>query len=71
MNLTDLEKAILLCLARGMQSKEIAACIGRKKPTVEGRIRLLSAKMNARSRAELVAIAMARGLINPALEPTG
>jgi len=71
MNLTDLDKAILLCLAQGMQSKEIAACVGRKKPTVELHIRLLLAKMNARSRAELVAIAMVRGEINLALKATG
>ncbi|MGA7747413.1 MAG: helix-turn-helix transcriptional regulator [Candidatus Aquilonibacter sp.] len=71
MNLTDLDKAILLCLAQGMQSKEIAACVGRKKPTVELHIRLLLAKMNARSRAQLVAIAMERREINLPLEATG
>jgi len=54
-----------------MQSKEIAACVGRKKPTVELHIRLLLAKMNARSRAQLVAIAMERREINLPLEATG
>jgi DNA-binding CsgD family transcriptional regulator len=65
MNLTDLDKAILLCLAQGMQSKEIAASVGRKKPTIEGHIRLLLAKLNARTRAQLVANAMERGEITP------
>ena len=64
MNLTDLDKAILLCLAQGMQSKEIATSIGRKKPTVEGHIRLLLAKLNAKTRAHMVAIAMERRQIN-------
>ena len=71
MNLTEIEKAVLLCLADGMQSKEIAACIGRSKPTVEGYIRILYIKMNARSRAHLVAIAMRTASIGlPLEEPT-
>jgi DNA-binding CsgD family transcriptional regulator len=52
-----MEKTVVHCLAQGMQSKEIAAHVGRSKPTVEGYIRLLFAKTNARSRAQLVAIA--------------
>ena len=47
-----------------MQSKEIATSIGRKKPTVEGHIRLLLAKLNAKTRAHMVAIAMERRQIN-------
>ncbi|HTU70982.1 MAG TPA: helix-turn-helix transcriptional regulator [Candidatus Baltobacteraceae bacterium] len=59
MSLTDREKTILRCLAQGMQTKEIATFIGRSKPTVENHIRILYAKTNARSRAQLVALAMA------------
>jgi len=71
MNLSDLERAILLCLARGMQSKEIAVCIERKKPTVEQHIRLLFAKCGAKTRAQLVAIAIERGAVNVRLTSTG
>jgi DNA-binding CsgD family transcriptional regulator len=45
-----------------MQSKEIAEQLGRSKATVEGHIRILFAKLHARSRAHIVAIAM--GSIN-------
>jgi DNA-binding CsgD family transcriptional regulator len=58
MALSMIEKRILQCLAEGMQSKEIALVVARSKPTVEGYIRLLFAKLNARSRAQLVAIAL-------------
>lgn len=62
MNLTDSETKIVECLAQGMQSKEIAQFTGRSKATVEGHIRILYAKLHARSRAHIVAIAM--GSIN-------
>lgn len=58
MNLTEIEKTVLQCLAEGMHSKEIAVYLGRSKPTVEAHIRILYAKLNARSRAQLVAIAI-------------
>jgi len=64
MNLTETEKTVLRCLAQGMQSKEIAVHVGRSKPTVEGYIRLLFAKTNARSRAHLVAIAIGMDTIS-------
>ena len=58
MKLSEIEKTVLRCLAQGMQSKQIAVCIGRSKPTVESHVRLLYAKLNAQSRAQLVAIAI-------------
>jgi DNA-binding CsgD family transcriptional regulator len=67
MRLTETEKAILKCLAEGMQSKEIAARIGRSKPTVEGHVRSLLGKFDARSRAHLVAKAIHCEVILPPL----
>ncbi len=64
MRITDTDKTVLLCLAQGMQSKEIAVSLGRSKPTVESYIRTLLIKLDARSRAQLVAIAMEGGMIH-------
>jgi two-component system, NarL family, nitrate/nitrite response regulator NarL len=64
MFLTDVEKTILRCLAQGMHSKEIARVIKRSKPTVEAHIRLLYAKMSARSRAQLVMRAVTLNVIS-------
>ncbi|HTC31561.1 MAG TPA: helix-turn-helix transcriptional regulator [Candidatus Acidoferrum sp.] len=64
MRITDTDKTVLLCLARGMQSKEIAARLGRSKPTVESYIRTLFIKLDARSRAQLVAVAIRTGVID-------
>jgi DNA-binding CsgD family transcriptional regulator len=47
-----------------MQSKEIASRLGRSKPTVESYIRALFMKLDARSRAQLVAIAIITGVID-------
>lgn len=63
--LSSLEVQILQCLAAGMQSKEIAAVIDRRKPTVEGYIRTLYVKLDAKSRAHLVTQAYARGILDP------
>lgn len=64
--LSSLELRILGMLSEGMQSKEIAAAIGRSKPTVEGYIRILFAKFGAKSRAHLVANALRSGAIEHA-----
>jgi DNA-binding CsgD family transcriptional regulator len=56
--LSNIEIEILKCLEGGMQSKEIAIHVGRRKPTVEGHVRMLMAKLGARSRAQLVANAI-------------
>lgn len=60
---TTLELSILADIAAGYQSKEIAVRIDRSKPTVESYVRLLCAKLGARSRPHLVACAYRRGLI--------
>jgi len=58
-----IEFAILLDIAGGYQSKEIAGRIGRSKATVENYVRLLCAKLGARSRAHMISLAYARGLL--------
>ena len=63
--LSTIEVQILECLAQGLQSKEIASVVGRRKPTVEGYIRTLYLKLGARSRAHLVAQAYCHGLLQP------
>ena len=62
--LSGLEQSVIAALAEGLQSKEIAVAINRSKPTVEGYIRLLYVKFNARSRAHLVACAYRCGLLD-------
>lgn len=55
--LSSIEFNILRGLANGLQSKELAVVINRSVPTVEMNIRRLYAKMSAKSRAHLVALA--------------
>ena len=61
--LSPMESSILIGLANGMQSKEIAAMVDRSTATVELRVRGLFAKFDARSRAHLVACALCAGAI--------
>jgi DNA-binding NarL/FixJ family response regulator len=60
---------IVYKLCDGYQSKEIASMLGKSKATIEGYVRILYAKLNARSRAQVVARAFALGLITEAEEP--
>ena len=62
-DLTPHEVAILRALADGAQSKEMAALIQRSRGTVEFYIRSLFLKLNARSRAHLVAQAFRSGVL--------
>jgi DNA-binding CsgD family transcriptional regulator len=64
--LTSCELTILEAIADGAQSKEIAVHVARSKPTVEAMVRMLYMKFNARTRAHLVARAMACGAIDVA-----
>jgi DNA-binding NarL/FixJ family response regulator len=68
-SLSELEIAIVRALAQGLQSKEIASALERSRPTIEFHIRTLFLKMDARSRAQIVARGYEYGLL-PA-EPTG
>jgi DNA-binding NarL/FixJ family response regulator len=58
--------SILLAIADGCQSKEIALHVDRSKPTIEAMVRMLYVKFNARTRAHLIARAMAWGEIDVA-----
>ncbi|HEY0799032.1 MAG TPA: LuxR C-terminal-related transcriptional regulator, partial [Candidatus Baltobacteraceae bacterium] len=64
--LSSCEMSILEAIADGCQSKEIACSVARSKPTVEAMVRMLCVKFNARTRAHLIARAMAYGIIDPA-----
>jgi len=66
--LSALELAIIRGLADGMQTKELSAALGRKPPTIETHIRQLYARFDARSRAQLVARAIALEVLEM---PTG
>lgn len=61
--LTRQEIMILRALADGAKSEEIAAQVQRSRPTVEASVRLLLAKFNAKSRANLVARAIVLGAL--------
>jgi DNA-binding CsgD family transcriptional regulator len=61
--LSTIELEILKGLANGMQSKELAATVGRSTATVELYVRTLLTKFDARSRAQLVASALCDGAI--------
>jgi len=63
---TKTEISILRYIALGLQSKEIAEKMGRSKPTIESYVRLMCAKLGARSRAHLVARGFSEGLLTSA-----
>ena len=64
--LTDIEIAIVRALAHGLQSKEIAGILDRSRPTIEFHIRMLFVKLDAKSRAQLVARGYELGLLETA-----
>jgi DNA-binding NarL/FixJ family response regulator len=61
--LSPKEVAIIEGLADGLQSKEIAAVVRLSKASVDTYIRILYGKLGARSRAQLVALAYAAGIL--------
>src|SRR5664279_937692 len=58
------EVAIIQGLADGLQSKEIAAVVRLSKASVDTYVRILYGKLGARSRAQLVALAYAAGILS-------
>ena len=62
-NLSELEVAIVRALAHGLQSKEIASALDCNRTAIEFRIRTLFVKLEARSRAQLVARGYDIGLL--------
>lgn len=61
--LSAVEYEVIRGLACGLQSKEIAAKLKRSRPTIESYVRVLYIKFDARSRAHLVARAIATGAL--------
>lgn len=62
--LSSKERAIVACLADGMQSKEIAASVRLSKASIDTYVRILLGKFGARSRAQLVALSYAAGVLH-------
>ena len=65
-SLSEIEVAIVRALAAGLQSKEIASALDRSRPTIEFHIRMLFVKMEAKSRAQIVARGYELGLLEAA-----
>mgnify|MGYP001213543960 CR=1 FL=1 len=61
--LTERERAILIAVARGERSKEIAQRFGVSERTVKAHLTNIYIKLNVDSRASAVAIAFERGLL--------
>ncbi len=61
--LTERECAVLVEVARGKRSKEIAAQLGITENTVKGHLASIYGKLGVDSRASAVAIALERGLL--------
>lgn len=61
--ITERDREILSALARGLTNREIAIVIGRSEDTVKANLKALFTKLGVADRAEAVAVAMQRGLI--------
>lgn len=64
-NLTTREHEVLDALARGLPTKSIGRELGVSPKTIETHIGRLLAKLDARTRAQALAVAMDRGLLVP------
>lgn len=64
---TQRQREVLALIAGGATTKEIARELRISMPTVKWHVSVISRHLGARSRAEAVAIAVARGFINPRL----
>ncbi len=61
--LTNVELEVLVALSNGLHSKDIAREQQRSVATIEAYIRVLSGKLNARTRTHLVAQAFRAGVL--------
>jgi NarL family two-component system response regulator YdfI len=61
--LTERERAILIAVARGERSKEIARLFGVSERTVKAHLTSIYTKLNVDSRASAVAVALEHGLL--------
>jgi DNA-binding CsgD family transcriptional regulator len=66
--LTRREAEVLALLARGLTNAKIATALSRSPRTVEHHVEAILEKLEAASRDDAVAIAQARGLLDPAAE---
>ena len=64
-SLTPREKECLLWIARGERNEQIAHRLNVTRPTIDFHLTNARKKLNARTRAQAIAIAVKRGLINP------
>jgi LuxR family maltose regulon positive regulatory protein len=62
--LCEIDVEIVRALAHGLQSKEISAILGRSRATIELRVRSLYAKLNAKTRAQIVSRAYEAGILS-------
>lgn len=63
--LSNRERDVLTLLAQGMQNEKIGHILGISEATVRLHTTNAKKKMNATTRAQAIALAMSRGLINP------
>jgi PAS domain S-box-containing protein len=70
-SLSPREREIVEQIARGESGEEIAARLGLSPETVRTHVRNAKEKLEARNRAQLVAIALAQGLIHDASDEPG
>jgi NarL family two-component system response regulator YdfI len=61
--LSPIERSVVRALADGKQSKEIAQSLERSRATIEFYVRSLYIKLDAKSRAQIVARAFERGIL--------
>jgi DNA-binding NarL/FixJ family response regulator len=61
--LTDREREVLLCAARGLTNKQIGVSLFISDRTVQGHLQNMYEKLGVASRTEAVTTALARGLI--------
>lgn len=63
--LTDREREVLVCLARGMSKKEVARTLGISVKTVDAHTAHVMDKLDVHDRVKLARYALREGLINP------
>jgi DNA-binding NarL/FixJ family response regulator len=63
LHITPSERAVLECLARGVETPEIARRLGVNEPEIESSLKMLFARMGVTTSTEAVAVAERRGLL--------